>query len=79
MSGAILMSDVGRFRRVYGVRMRGGYLRMQAQYLRRIRLPRPEDISESNTRALIQAFRTRDARGATRIACELYGIDTIPA
>lgn len=43
--GALLMSDVGQFFvESYGVRMRGGYLRFQAQYLRRIRVPAPADI-----------------------------------
>ena len=36
------MSAVGQFFvESYGVRMRGGYLRFQAQYLRRIRVPDP--------------------------------------
>jgi adenine-specific DNA-methyltransferase len=41
--GGLLMSVVGQFFvESYGVRMRGGYLRFQAQYLRRIRVPSPE-------------------------------------
>jgi hypothetical protein len=78
--GALLMSDVGRFFvECYGVRMRGGYLRMQAQYLRRIRVPKPESISADKARLLIEAFNNRDHDLATRIALELYGIDHVPS
>ena len=77
--GALLMSDVGRFFvECYGVRMRGGYLRMQAQYLRRIRLPRPESISAQSVKDLIAAFRTRDTEWSSRLALKLYGIEHIP-
>jgi adenine-specific DNA-methyltransferase len=78
--GALLMSDVGRFFvECYGVRMRGGYLRMQAQYLRRIRVPKPESISTDKARLLAEAFNNRDHGLATRIAHELYHIDHIPS
>ena len=55
--------------------MRGGYLRFQAQYLRRIRVPNPKALSSSQSEALIEAFRKRDRKGATRVALEAYGID----
>jgi adenine-specific DNA-methyltransferase len=78
--GALLMSDVGQFFvESYGVRMRGGYLRFQAQYLRRIRVPRPTDVFPDQARQLVNAFRDRDSTAATRVAFELYGIDAIPA
>jgi hypothetical protein len=78
--GALLMSNVGRFFvECYGVRMRGGYLRMQAQYLRRIRVPKPESISIDAARILIEAFDNRDHELASRIALELYGIDHVPS
>lgn len=77
--GALLMSDVGRFFvESYGVRMRGGYLRMQAQYLRRIRVPLPEQMLPAQAQALADAFHKRDVTEATRIAFEVYGIDAIP-
>jgi len=75
--GGLLLSDVGQFFvECYGVRMRGGYLRFQAQYLRRIRVPRPQDISEKQQRGLIKAFRERDREAATRIALDIYEIDS---
>src|SRR5437764_1386986 len=40
--GGLLLSRVAQaFIEAYAVRMRGGTLRFQAQYLRRIRVPRP--------------------------------------
>ncbi len=74
--GGLLMSAVGQFFvESYGVRMRGGYLRFQAQYLRRIRVPAPGALTEAQTRELVEAFRARDRNAATTIALEVYGID----
>ena len=73
--GGLLMSAVGQFFvECYGVRMRGGYLRFQAQYLRRIRVPHPESITEDHESALKEAFRKRDRVKATEIALAVYGI-----
>jgi adenine-specific DNA-methyltransferase len=75
--GGLLMSVVGQFFiESYGVRMRGGYLRFQAQYLRRIRVPDPKTLSEVQSKELIDAFRQRDRQRATQVALELYGIDS---
>jgi hypothetical protein len=74
--GGLLMSAVGQFFvESYGVRMRGGYWRFQAQYLRRIRLPDPESLSAVHTEELRDAFRKRDRASATRIALDVYGIE----
>jgi len=73
--GGLLISAVGQFFvESYGVRMRGGYLRFQAQYLRRIRTPDPANISKSHAEGLVAAFRTRDRDLATRLALTIYGI-----
>ena len=77
--GGLLLSDVTQFFvECYGVRMRGGYLRFQAQYLRRIRVPLPQDVSDSQAESLRDAFRRRDRGAATRVALEVYGIDGLP-
>lgn len=77
--GGLLLSDVAQFFiECYGVRMRGGYLRFQAQYLRRIRLPRPMDVNAIDAEGLKQAFRDRDQTLATDISKKLYGITNIP-
>jgi len=73
--GGLLLSDLGTFFvECYGVRMRGGYLRMQAQYLRKIRVPAPTAIPPSQANALRKAFRTRDVAAATTAAVAVYGI-----
>lgn len=73
--GGLLMSKVGQFFiESYGVRMRGGYLRFQAQYLRRIRVPAPTTLSKVQSHGLREAFRHRDRVGATQVALDLYGI-----
>ena len=77
--GALLMSAVGEFFiHCYGVRMRGGYLRFQAQYLRRIRVPDPASISPKLAETLRQAFETQDFELANRAALEAYGLDQLP-
>jgi hypothetical protein len=73
--GGLLMSAVGQFFvESYGVRMRGGYWRFQAQYLRRIRLPDPKSLSGIHSEELVEAFRLRDRERATRTALAIYGI-----
>ena len=74
--GGILLSEIAQlFVECYGVRMRGGYLRFQAQYLRRIRVPKPEAIAPEQAQELVQAFRLRDRQQATRVAVILYGVE----
>lgn len=73
--GGLLLSDVAQFFvECYAVRMRGGYLRFQAQYLRRICVPRPQDISPADRSELIAAFRSRDTQRASRAALNAYGM-----
>jgi adenine-specific DNA-methyltransferase len=74
--GGILLSKIAQaFIEAYCVRMNGGTLRFQAQYLKRIRVPRPNQISADIADALRAAFRTRDTDAATRAAAVAYGID----
>ncbi|MGH9175752.1 MAG: SAM-dependent methyltransferase, partial [Vicinamibacterales bacterium] len=78
--GGLLLSDIGQFFvECYGVRMRGGWLRFQAQYLRRIRVPDPDQITADQSARLVAAFRQRDTEAATRVARELYRLDALPA
>lgn len=77
--GALLMSAVGEFFiHCYGVRMRGGFLRFQAQYLRRIRVPAPASLSPALQQQLRDAFDRQDTAAATRAALQAYGITAIP-
>ena len=79
MLGGLLLSDVAQFFvECYGVRMRGGYLRFQAQYLRRIRVPKPSEVTTRQAQRLRRAFRGRDAAAATEAALVIYGIAGVP-
>lgn len=58
---AVLLSDITRmFISLYSTKMRGGYLRFQAQYLRRLRLPRWRDVPTTLRVKLIAAAQSRD-------------------
>jgi hypothetical protein len=75
--GGLLLSRVAQaFIEAYAVKMRGGTLRFQAQYLRRIRVPRPESISTKDRAALASAFDRRDKDAATDAAFHTYDIGT---
>lgn len=73
--GGLLLSKIAEaFVSAYCVRMRGGTLRFQAQYLRKIRVPRPDEIDGEVAEALREAFRNGDREGATFAAARAYGI-----
>lgn len=77
--GGLLISDIANlFLEAYSVRMRGGFLRFQAQYLRRIRVPRPGDVDAGLADALARAFDQRDRAAATQLAAALYGMHKLP-
>ena len=72
---AVLLSAVTRlFVATYSTKMRGGFLRFQAQYLRRIRIPRWVDVPEPLRRELAEAAITRDVQACNRAAFKLYGL-----
>ena len=74
---AVLMSGIGRlFVSTYSTKMRGGYLRYQAQYLRRIRLPRWKDISLTLRTALASAAESEDVASAHQATSELYNLSS---
>lgn len=74
--GGLLLSRIAQaFIEAYCVRMRGGTLRFQAQYLKRIRVPEPATLDQSTRDALRRAFRRRDVDAATRTAATAYDID----
>ena len=63
----------------YAVKMRGGYLRFQAQYLRRIRIPKPETIPAKVQRGIRDAFRKRDFEQIDELAIKAYALRGLPA
>ena len=75
--GGLLLSDIANlFVGAYCVKMRGGTYRFQAQYLRKIRVPKPDAIDAPTAAVLAHAFRHRDRAAATDAAAALYGIST---
>jgi adenine-specific DNA-methyltransferase len=72
LAGLLLADQTEAFIRAYCVKMRGGTLRMQAQYLRTIRLPSPDDVSEHHREALTSAYISSDRSSATAVAAHYY-------
>lgn len=70
---AVLLSDITRlFITTYSTKMRGGYLRFQAQYLRRIHIPRWQDVPEKLRVKLRVAAEKRDIAACNAATFELY-------
>ncbi len=77
--GGLLLSRLTQlFIEAYCVKMRGGTLRFQAQYLRRIRVPAPDSMPDDVCDRLRHAFRNRDIDLATRSAAQAYGLAECP-
>lgn len=62
----------------YAVKMRGGYLRFQAQYLRRIRVPAPDAVPTRVARDIRDAFRRRDFNRLDKLALKAYSLESLP-
>lgn len=73
---AILMSGIARlFVAAYSTQMRGGYLRFQAQYLRRIRIPHWNDLPIKLQADLIEAANQADTAKCNELAFKVYGLN----
>lgn len=71
---AVLLSGIARlFIAAYSTRMRGGYLRFQAQYLRRIRLPLWESVPDPLRARLKAAAERGDLSACNAAVFDLYG------
>jgi Eco57I restriction-modification methylase/TaqI-like C-terminal specificity domain len=72
---AVLRSGIASlFVAIYSTRMRGGFLRFQAQYLRRIRLPAWSAVPAALRLALISATERNDRAAAKQAVAALYGL-----
>lgn len=72
---AVLLSGIARlFVATYSTKMRGGYLRFQAQYLRRIRVPHWKDVPATLRRDLTAAAKKLDLDACNQAAFKLYGL-----
>lgn len=77
--GALLSSRVALFFVwSYAVKMRGSYLRFQAQNIRRIRIPDPSNISKAMERSLRLAFCRRDFKRIDELSMAVYGLESLP-
>jgi hypothetical protein len=78
--GGLLISDIVRtIVEAYCVKMRGGTLRLQAQYLRKIRLPDPDSLDASVQDELRTAFRNNDRSKADAAARKAYRLERMSA
>lgn len=74
---AVLLSNVTlQFIQAYSTTMRGGFLRFQAQYLRRIHLPMWSDVSAAMRIRLAKAAEAIDLIECNAAAYELYGLSS---
>jgi hypothetical protein len=73
---AVLLSSLSRlFIATYSTKMHGGFLRFQAQYLRRIRVPRWSTVAANVRTKLISAAETRDLAACNVAVAKLYSLD----
>jgi hypothetical protein len=73
---AVMLAAVTRlFISTYSTRMRGGYLRFQAQYLRRIRIPLWTDVPETLRVEMAEAATKRDLQACNCAVFKLYGLN----
>jgi len=73
---AVLLSGIARlFVETYSTKMHGGYLRFQAQYLRRIRVPDWNSILPDLKRELVEAAERNDVSACNAAVYKLYGLN----
>lgn len=73
---AVMRSGIARlFVSLYCTRMRGGYLRFQAQYLRRIRIPRWRDVGPELRQRLVRVAESDEPHLRNEIVSELYRLN----
>ena len=74
---AVMLSAATRlFVFTYSTKMRGGFLRFQEQYLRRIRIPRWAEVSAQLRAELAEAAIKRDLQACNRAVFKLYGLSS---
>jgi hypothetical protein len=75
---AVLLSGIARlFVATYSTKMRGGYFRFQAQYLRRIRVPHWNTVPPALQQELIAAAERNDVAACNDAVFALYGLSKI--
>ena len=75
---AVLMSGIARFFvAIYTTKMHGGFLRFQAQYLRRIRVPHWSSVPTRIQQDLIAAANANDVKGCNEAVFRLYNMSAL--
>ncbi len=73
---AVLRSGIAKlFVSIYSTKMRGGYLRFQAQYLRRIRLPQWSTVPQEIKDVLVNSTDGNEAEASNQAVFDLYRLD----
>jgi TaqI-like C-terminal specificity domain len=73
---AVLLSAITQFFiATYSTQMSGGFLRFQAQYLRRIRVPHWIDVPPELRQELAEAAIKRDLQACNHATFKLYGLN----
>ncbi len=72
----LLLSSVTKlFITVYSTKIAKGYLRFQAQHLRKLRIPNWEEVESDLQKRLIKAGKANDTDCFTELACEVYKLN----
>ena len=72
---SVIRSGIARlFVSLYSTKMRGGYLRFQAQYLRRIRLPLWKNVNRAEREQLKRLAEPRDRHELNEIVANIYNL-----
>jgi hypothetical protein len=74
LQGILLSGIAHLFVEAYSTQMRGKYLRFQAQYLRRIRIPYWENLSSIQKAILSDAAKQQDPAMCDEVIAELYNL-----
>lgn len=73
----VLKSGIAHlFVETYSTKMRGGYFRFQAQYLRRIRLPRWSEVSKSLQHDFRSVIEGRSSKPLAEVVGRLYSLSS---
>jgi len=72
---AVLLSSIAKlFISMYSIKMRGGYLRFQSQYLKRICIPCWRNVSGDLQQELIKAANSRNLNACDEAVFKLYSL-----
>ena len=72
----VLLSNITKiFISSYSTKIAKGYMRFQAQHLRKLHIPTWNSISESLKKRMIRASKSNDEASFSRLTCEMYGLN----